>query len=621
MTSANPRRRPRFNIEFMTFPVNGPGIELIHRIFKRVRLVILIAIVPSLLALYWWFHPAINLRSFDLWNFIIFFILAPFWFYCRIRHGLANRETAVAVETPVTYDAEGRIKANSIDTEIAKRAARTAAFWLKMSWLPAAVLVTFVMAWAMSSVVFPGNAMRYASIMTVSNRDFATDIQDINYSEIPVIDRESATLLGNRVMGEIPEYVSQFIISDLYSQINFQGQPVRVSPLAYADLYKWFTNRAGGLPGYVLVNTASQNASIVRLKPGETMLFSQSEPLGRNIDRHVQLKYPFYMFDQKSFEIDEEGRPWWVCPVQTRRIGLFGGTDITRVVLCDASTGECTDLPIDECPTWVDRVYPADLVLAQYNWHGAYGQGWINSWLGQKDVVQTTPGSGNQLGYNYIATGDDVWVYTGITSATSDSSIVGFLLVNQRTAEARFYPMAGATEVSAMHSAQGQVQHLGYRATFPLLVNIYGQPTYFMALKDNAGLVKMYAMLDIQRYQNVAVGDSVIACQQSYLALLMQNGIIDGLPGDNSGSGAGDMIVVPGTSTPVVLATASGRVSRIATAVIDGNSHFYLTLEGDPAIYDCALPEVMAVLTVSVGDTVELTYYEYEPFAVVIALE
>ena len=163
-----------------------------------------------------------------------------------------------------------------------------------------------------------------------------------------------------------------------------------------------------------LVNMTTQNAEIVRLGD-HPIHYSQSEPLVRNIDRHVQLKYPFYMFDEKSFEIDEEGQPWWICPVQTRTIGLFGGTTIERVVMCNATTGECQDLAIDEVPQWVDRAYPAELLIEQYNWSGKYKNGWLNSFLGQEGVVQTTPGTDGQVGYNYIAKDDDVWVYTGVT--------------------------------------------------------------------------------------------------------------------------------------------------------------------------------------------------------------
>ena len=457
------------------------------------------------------------------------------------------------------------------------------------SWIPVAIALVGVVGALASLSVFPGNAAKYASVLETQDADFAQDIQQVDYSEIPIIDRDSAALLGNRAMGNIPEYVSQFEIAGTYSQINYQGTPVRVSPLGYADLFKWLTNRAEGIPAYALVDMTTQDAQIVKL--GDRAIFySRSEPLARNIDRYVQLKYPFYMFDEKSFEIDEDGQPWWICPVQTRTIGLFGGTTIERVVMVNATTGECTDLAIDDVPQWVDRAYPAELLIQQYNWSGKYQDGWLNSWLGQKNVVQTTPGTDGNVGYNYIAKDDDVWVYTGVTSATADNSIVGFVLVNQRTAESHYYPVAGATEESAMQSAEGAVQNLRYSATFPILINVSEQPTYFMALKDNAGTVKKFAMVDIQHYQNVATGDTVAETQKSYQAMLATSGT---LSGDAAEANTQEQ---------------TGAIRSMTQAVLNGNSHFYVTLEGVEGIYDFALPAQLGIVGYREGDTITFKY-------------
>jgi uncharacterized membrane protein YgcG len=540
-------------------------VESTRRFFKRLLIIGAIALIPIILGAYWWFHPPINIHSTDTWVFVTIFVLLPLYFFFWTRSNAYARGTKKREASP-----------------------KKAKLFKRLTLLPIIVVAIALIGGITSAVFFPGNAGRYATVLDTQASDFSSDIYEVNYSEIPIIDHASAELLGNRTMGSIPDYVSQFEISNIYSQINYRGKPTRVSPLVYADIVKWFNNRTEGIPAFVRVDMTTQNTEIVRLD--EAIHYSQSEPLMRNIDRHIQLSYPFYLFDQKSFEIDEDGHPWWVCPVQTRTIGLFGGTTISRVILCDAVTGECQDIPVEDCPTWVDRVYPAELLIEQYNWSGAYKQGWINSWLGQEGVVHTTPGTDGAQGYNYIAKDDDVWVYTGVTSAVSDNSIVGFVLVNQRTAESHYYAIAGATEDSAMRSAEGQVQHLNYRATFPLLLNINSQPTYFMALKDAAGLVKMYAMLDIQRYQNVAVGDTLAECQESYLALLMTNGV-----------------EMPDAPQPELL-EATGVIERISTAVIGGNSHFYLTLEGDKHVYDCALPALIEVLSLQVGDTVTLRY-------------
>ena len=538
---------------------------------KKALIIAAIVIVLVGLAAYWWFHPPINIHSTDTWMFVAVFILLPLFLVFWSRSHSYKEGTAKVEANP------GKAKAFKF-----------------ASYVPVAVAVLGVLGAVMSLSIFPGNAEKYATVLQTTEDNFAQDIKEVNYSEIPVIDRDSAVLLGNREMGSIPEYVSQFEISPLYSQINYQSSPVRVSPLGYADLFKWFTNREAGIPAYALVNMTTQDAEIVRLEDNP-IHYSESEPLVRNIDRHVQLSYPFYMFDQKSFEIDDEGHPWWICPVQSRTIGLFGGTTIQRVVMVDATTGETQDLAIEDVPQWVDHAYPTDLLLEQYNWSGKYKDGWLNSVFGQKNVVQTTPGTDGNLGYNYIAKDDDVWVYTGVTSATADNSIVGFVLINQRTAESHFYSVAGATEESAMQSAEGQVQNLRYQATFPLLINVSGQPTYFMALKDNAGLVKQFAMLDIQRYQNVAVGNTVAECQKAYQALLATNGVL----------------AESGVDTGAV--EKQGTIAHIAQAVVEGNSHFYVKLDDGSAIYDFALPGLIEIVGYKEGDAITFTYVEAEP--------
>ena len=555
----------------------GPTVDFeflandFHLPSKKWLAVLILVALLVIAGAYWWFHPSINIHSTDFWGFVFIVILLPLFLIFWVRSKQYKTGTKEVTKN------EGKAKTFRI-----------------LSFVPVAVVALVAIGAVMSMAIFPGNAEKYSNVLKTDTLEFAQDIKEVNYSEIPVIDRDSAILLGNREMGSIPEYVSQFEVSNLYSQINYQGTPVRVSPLGYADLFKWFTNRDGGIPAYALVNMTTQDAEIVRLGDNP-IYYSQSEPLARNIDRHVQLKYPFYMFGEKSFEIDEDGHPWWICPVKDFTIGLFGGETISRVVLCDATTGETQDLSVEECPEWVDRVFPAELLIQQYNWWGAYNNGWLNSFLGQEGVVRTTPGTDGTLGYNYIAKDDDVWVYTGVTSATADNSIIGFVLVNQRTQESHFYSVAGATEDSAMESAEGQVQNLRYTSTFPLLINVGNQPTYFMALKDGAGLVKKFAMIDIQRYQNVAVGDTVADTQKAYEALLATNGVVTESDG--------------GTATDVK--TVKGTIRSLNQAVIEGNTHFYVTLEDeDGNIFDFALPGLLDIVGYKVGDVINFTYVE-----------
>ena len=560
MTSQGPSLKDLFDrLGRQGAPGNAPrpGSSFVDRLAtwsRRALVLLAVVAVVALVAAYWWFHPALNVQSPMVCTWIVGICL------------LGLLALAVAA---------------------ARRPLRAKAY-RRMMIVPVAPIAAIVIGGVLSLPLIPGNAERYASVLETTDGVFAEDIEEVDYSEVPVIDRDSAILLGNRAMGSIPEYVSQFEIADTYSMINYQGRPVRVSPLVYADLFKWLSNRDSGIPAYVLVDMVTQEAEVVRLE--QPIRYSDSEPLARNVDRHVQLSYPDLMFDQKSFELDEEGHPWWVYPVQRRTIGLFGGTDIYGVVLVDACTGETDFYAVEDCPTSEDRAYPSDLLIEQYNWSGMYENGWLNSWLGQEGVVRTTPGTNGQLGYNYIAQGEDIYLYTGVTSVTADDSSVGFILVNQRTGESHFYPVAGATEASAMASAEGQLQNLRYQATYPILLNVAGQPTYFVSLKDDAGLVKMFAMINIEQYQSVATGSTVEECQEAYLALLASDGLLS------------EEEAAESSATQEV----SGQIATIAQAVVDGNSHFYVTLAGDATgtIYDFALPELLEIVAYQPGDQI-----------------
>lgn len=468
-----------------------------------------------------------------------------------------------------------------------------------------AIIVVYGVGTLLSSPII--NAKKYQQLVAPEERDFTEDIKEISYDQIPLLDKDSAELLGNRKMGSMVDMVSQFEVSGLYSQINYQGQPYRVTPLVYASGIKWLTNQKEGIPAYIRIDMATQNTELVKLdKP---IKYSESEYFNRNIYRHLRFKYPTYMFDQLSFEIDDEGTPYWICPVKKFNIGLFGGQTIGRVVLCNAQTGETTDYKIEDCPQWVDRAYPADLLLELYNYHGMLKNGFLNSVLGQKGCLKTTDGN------NYLALDDDVWVYTGVTSVSGDKSNVGFVLMNQRTMETRYYVCDGAQERSAMDSAEGQVQNLKYQAAFPLLLNISNQPTYFMALKDGAGLVKKYAMVNVQKYQTVAIGDTVAECEKNYEKLLADHGIASGA----------------GTESDISM---TGTIEKMAQAVIEGNSHFYITLGGEGAavtgletgqteqkfIFDIPVTEYPEIVGYDIGDTLTVHFIPGEPISIVTAL-
>lgn len=518
---------------------------------KRILLPLLITVILGF-AYFYVTLPALNLHNPDFYIFV-FMLSAAYCVISLILNGQAN-----------LHDPRGMWASVKSTCKIPVL-------------LCAALVVIYILGTLFSSVILRSGS--YKQLLTVESGDFASEVEEISFDKIPMLDKASAQRLGDRKLGELSDMVSQFEVANDYNQINYKAVPVRVATLEYGDVFKWFNNRKNGLPGYIIIDMITQNVEVVRLDEG--IKYSAADHFSRNIYRHLRFHYPTFLFDTPHFEIDDQGAPWWVCPRVEKTIGMFGGTDINGAVLVNAVTGECSYYEAAEVPTWVDLVYSAGLIIEQYDYYGKYQNGFINSMFGQTGVTVTT------AGYNYIAMNDDVYMYTGITSVGGDESNVGFILSNQRTKETKYYSCAGAEEFSAMSSAQGVVQHLNYSATFPLLLNIADQPTYFMALKDNAGLVKMYAMVNVQQYNIVATGSTVAECEAQYHTLLSQNHI---------------------TVTPQVeTVTLSGTVAEIRTAVIDGNSFYYFRLEGRALYYAVSAADSQQAVIVNPGDRVVLT--------------
>ncbi len=451
---------------------------------------------------------------------------------------------------------------------------------MKYSLILAGILIVLIpVGTFISSPIF--NAKSYQKQLVLDKKaDFYKDNKTISYESIPVVDRESAIRLGDRKMGEMVDYVSQFEVDQSYEQINYKDNPYRVTPLEYSDLIKWFTNHGDGLPAYIRVNMVSQESEVVKLKEG--MKYSKSDHFGRKIERHLRANYPTLMFDTLAFEINDDGIPYWIAPVYEYKIGLFGGKDIVGAVLVNAINGDHDYYDIKKVPEWVDRVYPSNLILMQLENYGKYTNGYLNTLLSQKGVLQPTDG------YNYIAIDDDVYLYTGLTSVSKDASNVGFAMINLRTKDGKFYNISGAEEYSAMSSAEGEVQNLKYKATFPILINAGGHPTYFLSLKDDANLVKKYAFVSVENYQLVATGDSVAQAEQAYYALLESNG---------KKTNAGDFKTNKLT----------GVISEINEAVVDGNSTYYFKIEGNDTIFigDISLSDHFPLAKVGDNVTVE----------------
>lgn len=528
---------------------------------KKSKLAIMLMVIIIAGIYYYVALPAFNIHSSETWFFIM----------------------ALAVIGLVYYTMRKKPGKGAFKTDKGFRGILTVLLALGVVYLVGTLLSSPIV-----------NAKKYQKLMEVEEGEFADDVEELSFDKIPILDRDTAAILGDRKMGSMVDMVSQFEADEIYSQINYKDNPVRVSPLRYASPIKWLTNHRAGIPAYIRINMATQSTELVKLEEG--MKYTTSDYFNRNIYRHLRFAHPTYIYGELSFEIDEKGVPYWIAPVKKYNIGLFGGETVGKVVLCNAITGETKTYKIDDVPQWVDRAYSADLLVQLFDYYGTLKHGFLNSVLSQKDCLETTDG------YNYLALDDDVWMYTGVTSVNGDQSNVGFVLSNQRTMETKYYKVEGATEASAMSSAEGQVQNLKYKATFPLLLNISDEPTYFIALKDDAGLVKKYAMVNVQKYQIVAIGDSVSQCEENYLELLKSNG------------------VKKEEEDTREVKSITGKVTKIAQAVLEGTSHYYLMVEGSDDIFDLSVVDFIDVVRCEVGQEITMEYKEDEKANTVMSL-
>ena len=435
-----------------------------------------------------------------------------------------------------------------------------------------------------SSMVF--NARAYAKVIEVTEADFATDMKETNeVTNIALMDGNSARYLGNKTLGSVSHMVSQYVVSDRYTQINYQYTPKKVANLEHADFFKWFANKDKGVPGYVMVDPVNNSAEYMELKT--PLKYVDSAYFNHDLMRKLRFEYPTKIFDDFiSFEVDDEGNPFYIITCLEPKVFPFGAMDVCEAIVFDPCTGESEIYAVEEVPAWVDAVYSGDLAELKYNWYGTLSGGFINSIIGNKDCKKTTDD------YGYIVIGDDVWYFTGVTSVTSDESNIGFIISNARTGEYKYYPVVGAEEYGAMNAAEGIVQEKGYQASFPSLINVSGQATYIMVLKDASGYVRLYALVNVEHPSIVATAPKQDEAMKAYKALLVEDGIID------SGK-------LPDSLLPSVVID----IADIKTYTVDGNTVFYF-VDKNGYYYKGLLRDFEDMLFFEVGDRLKIFYSE-----------
>lgn len=542
-----------------------------------VKKIAISAIVGSIITfiMFYFALPAINGYDPKFWTFMLFVVFAY-----AIPYALAGSSLKIVFansklkfEKKTGYGQKGK-KKKSIPVIIF------------FSLVGAIVLVLVVGSFISSTIL---NAKRYANIITINEAVFSEDMKESDeITNIALMDSESARKRGNTTLASLADVVSQFVAGDNYTQINYHGLPKKVTSLEYADFFKWINNSGVGVPGYIMVDPVKNDAEYVKLET--PIKYVESGYFSDDLVRKLRFDYPTKIFDFISYEIDEQGTPYYIVSCVKPKIFPFGGYDVNEVIIFDPCTGESTLYPVSEAPAWIDTAFSGDLAMEKYNWHGTLSGGFINSIIGNKGCKITTDD------YGYIAIEDDVWYFTGVTSVTSDRSNIGFILTNARTGEYKYYPVGGAEEHTAMEAAQGEVADMGYIASFPSLVNIEGEATYIMVLKDGNGIVKLYALVNVEEYTvGIATGKTQDEVMKAYKARLIEEGIIT--PEE-----------APQPETPQN-PTAEFTIDIIKNAVISGDSVVYFkSAEGD--LYRGVVGKNEMLIWLTVGDKIKVEYTE-----------
>lgn len=436
-------------------------------------------------------------------------------------------------------------------------------------------------------------AKAYRNLLgTVKESEFTKDVSPVNVNEIRIVDEDMAMKLGDKKLGEVPAIGSVSKLGEFHIQ-KVKDKLYWVAPLVHRDFIKWVTNMSG-TNGYVMVSANDpQDVKLVQKANGEDVkiVYQPDAYILQDLHRHVYINGGMGrgMADY-TLEIDDNGKPFWVVSLYEHKVG-FGGANVNGTAIVDAKTGETKFYSIKDTPEWVDRIQPESFVVDQINSWGVYVNGFINSIISEKGVLKATEGTS-------LVYGDDdrsYW-YTGITSAGGDESTIGFMLVDSRTKEAKLYKQPGATEMAAMKSAEGSVQEKNYEATFPVMYNILGQPTYVSSLKDKAGLVKRVVFVSVEDYNIVGVGRDKAEAMKNYKDALESGG--SSLEIDESDEFDKEL---------------EGTVKRIAADTKNGNTVYYLTLDTDEGNIFYATSKISKELPLTKeGDKIKITFSKDE---------
>ncbi len=409
--------------------------------------------------------------------------------------------------------------------------------------------------------------------------EFSDDVQLVDITQVPIVDKELAKTLADRKLGEDPGLGSQVYVGEPVIQ-QIKGELVWAVPLHHSGFFMWLNNMSGAR-GYIKVSaTDLQDIELVNTP----IKYQPNSYFFDDINRWVRFINGnlFQGLTDYSFEISDDGDAYWII-TKYKNEWLFSLPEATGVITLNATTGDTAEYDMDSIPEWVDRVQPEEYIIKQINNQGQYVHGIFN--FSNRDKFM----SSSQMAIVYLE--GNCFLFTGLTSVGADESAIGFLMVDMVTKESKLYRISGATEYAAMLSAQGAVQQYGYFATSPIIINHNGIPTYFITLKDNSGLIKQYAFVSVENVTLVGTGDTITEALRDY----------------NSDIGATNSFIREEGKEIF----AEGAVVRIASENGDYGQNYNFIIEGMENKIFYASQDLSVELSLSqIGDDVSISYYE-----------
>jgi hypothetical protein len=459
----------------------------------------------------------------------------------------------------------------------------------KNPWsIPALLLLGFIVVNVIVSFITSPLFMSrtYRDLISVhDNESFVVSVEDYSTMQIPVVDKGLAQKLGDKKLGE-DNYGSQFDVGDYYMicHKNQYGQDnlYWIAPIEFSGFFPWADRKVS--PGYIMVNANDQ--SDVKIIKDE-LTYTDSAYFWADLNRNNYFhNLTAWRANEPHLELTDDGEPRYVETVLANKIGYENGTDVIGVIVTNPKTGECQYYDYLDAPTWINHVMTEEIIVEQLSYWGKYVNGFFNSIFAKKDVLEVS------TGLNYVYSNGNMYLQTGMTSVGSDESIVGVMMIDMRTKEAKFCRIGGATEWAAAQSAIGKDQEKRYSASDPIMINLDGEPTYFLMLKDDEGLVKRYAYVNVRDYRLVATAETKTSALIEYKKLI---------------------------ATPESQQDAEEyTIKEIRQVIVNGNTVYYIRFNAtadtpedfEDRVFSAPLSLSPSLAFVEAGDTLKIKYEE-----------